>query len=132
MEAGIPTATMADIAFLLIIFFMVTTAYSIDRTPMDLPQTREQQQVPKGAAIISITRDGGLRFSAGDADTEPVADMEQLSAAVRQVTAANTMHAFVIKADREVRYGVVDEILERLRVAHAENVSLLSQAEEPR
>jgi biopolymer transport protein ExbD len=132
MEAGIPTATMADIAFLLIIFFMVTTAYSIDRTPMDLPQTREQQQVPKGAAIISITRDGGLRFSAGEADTEPVADMEQLSAAVRQVTAANTMHAFVIKADREVRYRVIDEILERLRLAHAENVSLLSQAEEQR
>jgi biopolymer transport protein ExbD len=132
MDAGIPTATMADIAFLLIIFFMVTTAYSIDRTPMDLPQTREQQQVPKGAAIISITRDGGLRFSAGEADTEPVADMEQLSASIRQVTAANTLHAFVIKADREVRYGVVDEILERLRVGRAENVSLLSQAEELR
>ncbi len=132
LEPGIPTATMADIAFLLIIFFMVTTAYSIDRTPMDLPQTREQQQVPKGSAIVSITRDGGLRFSAGEEDTQPVADIEELALSVRRVTAANTMHAFVIKADRQVRYRVIDEVLERLRLAHAENVSLLSQAEEPR
>ena len=32
MEAIIPTASMADIAFLLIIFFMVTTVHDVDRT----------------------------------------------------------------------------------------------------
>jgi biopolymer transport protein ExbD len=122
---------MADIAFLLIIFFMVTTAFTIDRTAMELPQTREQQQVPKGSALISITRDGALRFSAGEEDTQPVAGMEQLALAVRRVTAANTLHAFVIKADRQVPYRVIDEVLERLRQAGAENVSLLSQAEPP-
>jgi biopolymer transport protein ExbD len=129
LQAVIPTATMADIAFLLIIFFMVTTAYSVDRTPMELPQTREQQQVPKGAAIISVTRDGALRFSAGEEDTRPLADMQELAVSIRQLTAANTLHAFVIRADRDVRYGVIDEVLEHLRVGRAENVSLLSQAE---
>ena len=129
LQPGIPTATMADIAFLLIIFFMVTTAYSLDRTPMELPQTREQQQVPKGSAIIAITREGALRFSAGEEDSQPVADMEQLSLAIGRVTAANTLHAFVIRADRQVPYRVIDEVLERLRVGRAENVSLLSQAE---
>jgi biopolymer transport protein ExbD len=129
LQPGIPTATMADIAFLLIIFFMVTTAFTIDRTAMELPQTREQQQVPKGSAIIAITREGALRFSAGEEDTKPVAGMAELSAAVRRVTAANSLHAFVIKADRQVPYRVIDEVLERLRLAGAENVSLLSQAE---
>ena len=55
----IPTATMADIAFLLIIFFMVTTAYSLDRTALELPQTAEQQQSPKGAALIVSVLGGG-------------------------------------------------------------------------
>ena len=68
----IPTASMADIAFLLIIFFMVTTAYSLDRTPMELPQTHQQEQAQKGAAIIAITEDEVFRFSAGEADTQPV------------------------------------------------------------
>jgi len=128
-EAVIPTATMADIAFLLIIFFMVTTAYSIDRTPMELPQTREQQQVPKGAAVIAVTRDGELRFSTGEEDSRPVADIEELAVSIRQLTAANTLHAFIIKADREVPYVFIDALLEQLQAARAENVSLLSAAE---
>ena len=80
LQAVIPTASMADIAFLLIIFFMVTTAYSLDRTPMELPHTQEQQQTAKGAAIIAITEDGSFRFSAGEEDTTPVDGLEELGA----------------------------------------------------
>ena len=72
LAAVIPTATMADIAFLLIIFFMVTTAYSLDRTPMELPETAQQEQTAKGAAIISITEDETYRFSDGSEDARPV------------------------------------------------------------
>ena len=129
LTAVIPTASMADIAFLLIVFFMVTTAYSLDRTQMELPATAEQDQTAKGAAIISITEDGTFRFSAGEEDTVPVDGIEGLSAAMRQVTAANRLHPFVIKADRRVKYRVIDDVLERLRMAGAENVTLLSRGE---
>jgi biopolymer transport protein ExbD len=40
------------------------------------------------------------------------------------------MHPFVVKADRRVRYRVIDGVLERLRLAGAENVALLSVAEQ--
>ena len=129
LPAVIPTASMADIAFLLIIFFMVTTAYSLDRTPMELPQTAEQQQTSKGAAIISITEDGTSRFSPGEADTAMVNGVEGLAEAIRGVTAANRMHPFVLKADRRLKYRVIDEVLEQLRLAGAENVTLLSRGE---
>jgi biopolymer transport protein ExbD len=129
MPSVIPTATMADIAFLLIIFFMVTTAYSLDRTPMDLPQTEEQEQIPKGAAIISITRDGQLRFSAGEGDVHRVPGLPALAAEIRSVTATNSLHPFVIKADRNVPYRVIDQVLEELRGARAQDITLLSQSE---
>ena len=129
LTAVIPTASMADIAFLLIVFFMVTTAYSLDRTQMELPATAEQDQTAKGAAIISITEDGTFRFSAGEEDTVPVDGIDGLSAAMGQVTAANRLHPFVIKADRRVKYRVIDDVLERLRMAGAENVTLLSRGE---
>lgn len=121
---------MADIAFLLIIFFMVTTAYSLDRTPMELPETKEQEQVPKGAAIISMAPDGTVRFSAGEADTQPVADIAALGQSIRQVTATNSLHPFVLKADRLVPYRLIDQVLEQLRLARAQNVSLFSIGEE--
>lgn len=125
--AVIPTASMADIAFLLIIFFMVTTAYSLDRTPMELPQTEQQQQTAKGAAIISITRDGEMRFSAGEADTHRVDGIEGLAAEMRTVTAVNSLHPFVIKADRNTPYRIIDQVLEQLRSAGAQDVTLLSR-----
>lgn len=125
----IPTATMADIAFLLIIFFMVTTAYSLDRTQMELPQTAEQQQTAKGAAIVAIAPDETFRFSAGETDTAPVDSLAALSAAIRDVTARNRNHAFTIKADRSVKYRTIDAVLEQLRAAGAGNVTLLSRGE---
>jgi biopolymer transport protein ExbD len=120
---------MADIAFLLIIFFMVTTAYSLDRTQMELPQTEQQEQTAKGAAIISITLDETFRFSEGEEDTRLVDGIGGLAEAIRGVTAANRLHPFVIKADRRVKYRVIDEVLEQLRSAGAENVTLLSRGE---
>ena len=129
LTPAIPTASMADIAFLLIIFFMVTTAYSLDRTPMELPHTQQQEQTQKGAAIISITADDVVRFSAGEEDARVVEGLDALAMEIRQVTAANRMHPFLIKADRRVKYGVIDRVLEHLRSAGAENVTLLSRGE---
>jgi len=129
LVAAIPTASMADIAFLLIIFFMVTTAYSLDRTPMDLPRTVEQQQTAKGSAIIAIDATGALKFSPGEGDTQPVPGVDALTGRIHEVTAANRLHPFVIKADRRVKYRVIDAVLERLRAAGAESVALLSVAE---
>lgn len=125
----IPTASMADIAFLLIIFFMVTTAFSLDQTAMELPATREQDQTQKGAAVISITADETYRFSEGQEDTRIVDGIGGLAAGIRGVTAANRLHPFVIKADRNVKYRVIDQVLEQLRSAGAENVTLLSRGE---
>jgi biopolymer transport protein ExbD len=52
-----------------------------------------------------------------------------LAEAIRGVTAANRLHPFVIKADRRVKYRVIDQVLEQLRSAGAENVTLLSRGE---
>lgn len=129
LGAGIPTATMADIAFLLIIFFMVTTAFTLDHTPMELPQTEQQQQTIKGSAVISITREGEFRFSAGEEETRPVDGIEGLAGEIRAVTAVNSFHPFIIKADRNVRYQVIDQVLEQLRNASAQDITLLSRGE---
>jgi biopolymer transport protein ExbD len=96
---------------------------------MELPETKQQEESRKGSAIISITEDETFRFSAGEEDTEVVHGFEGLSAAIRDVTAANRLHPFVIKADRRVKYRVIDAVLEQLRSAGAENVTLLSRGQ---
>ena len=57
IEAYIPTSSMADIAFLLIIFFMVSSVFPMDKTQMEAATTDEIAQYNEDSAIISITTD---------------------------------------------------------------------------
>ncbi len=54
MSAGIFTASMADVVFLLIVFFVLTYTVSPDLTRLRLPKTIVRNEVPIDAAIISI------------------------------------------------------------------------------
>ena len=58
-EPSIPTASMADIAFLLIIFFMLTITYEVDKTQVALPRTDIRLEIPKKVAYVSVAAAGG-------------------------------------------------------------------------
>jgi biopolymer transport protein ExbD len=59
-KALIPTASMADIAFLLIIFFMVTTVHELDRTSVNLPSAKTRIEAEKGAAIVVLAKQADM------------------------------------------------------------------------
>ncbi|MFQ5719230.1 MAG: ExbD/TolR family protein, partial [Acidobacteriota bacterium] len=134
--AYIPTASMADIAFLLIVFFMVTTVFQVDKTSVNLPLTWERSsEIPRGAAFVVlaniISGDGGkklvYKFSAGKDTSQIVTGTEGLYAEVVNVTAASAEHPFVIKIDKDIKYRLVDEILDTMRRAGALNLILMSE-----
>ena len=48
VESTIPSSSMADIAFLLLIFFMVSTVFNVEKgLPVRLPRAEESKKVPK-------------------------------------------------------------------------------------
>ncbi len=66
VQATIPTASMADIAFLLIIFFMLTTSFSPVKTSVDLPESIERAEVEQNAAIVAISPQNQIVYSDGE------------------------------------------------------------------
>jgi biopolymer transport protein ExbD len=57
-ESGIPTSSMADIAFLLIIFFMVTSVFSATKgLELKLPTDERKNRDPEPAVFIHIRPD---------------------------------------------------------------------------
>ena len=56
IPATIPTASMADIAFLLIVFFMITTKFQVDKQTVTLPATVLREEILADSAFISIAK----------------------------------------------------------------------------
>ena len=129
-EAIIPTASMADIAFLLIIFFMVTTVYDLDRTSVQLPTSVNRVENEKGAAIVVLHQDtnGNLvyKFSDGEQTSNQVSGPGDISLEASRIVFQDSTKQFILKADGEIRYEYVDELLDTLRGAGAANVLLLT------
>ena len=125
---GIPTASMADIAVLLIIFFMVTINFEVDKTQVLLPRTTVREEIPKKAAYISITESGQIRVSGGEEISVPVRPEDVLSFAA-DVVARDPSKEFVLKADAGVLYRYVDGVIDSLKQAKAQVIYLLSEQE---
>lgn len=128
-EAVIPTASMADIAFLLIIFFMLTITFEVDKTQVELPRTEIRMEIPKKAAYVSVTENGQIRVSDGEEISSLVRGPEDVLSFAAEVLASQPDKEFVLKADRGVPYESVDRVIDALKQAKARVIYLLSQQE---
>ena len=123
----VPTASMADIAFLLIIFFMLTTSFSPERTNVTLPESDIQTEVPEDAAIIAITEDGELNMSDGEAPSEPYENAAAIGRFAKGLIEQAPGKEFLIKADGGAPFRLIDEVLDELRKNGVRNIGFLTR-----
>jgi len=117
---------MADIAFLLIVFFMVTATFEKDKTQVLLPKTDLRFEIPKEAAYISITENGIIRATSGEEMSTAIA-VEDVVSFAANVVSQFPGRPIVIKADSAVEYEKVDKVLDALKQAKVELIYLLSE-----
>ena len=123
------TASMADIVFLLIVFFVLTYNTEVDRTQVNLPETWVRSQIPKKAAVISISspeQGEVIRVSTGEEMSLPVSTNEEVVTFASTVVAQDPNKEFIIKADEDVHYERVDAVLDALKQSKVKIIFLLS------
>ncbi len=125
IQAGIPSSSMGDIAFLLIVFFIVTTTFSVDKTKVSLPESLEREASVPGAAIIVVDSEGRVFLSPGDKNPE-LSGIEDVTVFALNLVAVSPQMQFTIKASKDVEYRYVDRVIEQLRDVNARNISLLT------
>ena len=130
-QAMIPTASMADIAFLLIIFFMVTTVHDVDRTTVNLPKAKIREEAERGAAVVVLHKQyqtGELvyKFSDGQAMSTDVGGPQDIYLEASRLTYSDSTKQFVLKADGSVHFEKIDELLDQMRRGGVQNVLLLT------
>jgi len=119
IKSNVPTSSMADIAFLLLIFFMVTTIFKMeDGLPVSLPRV-ETAQKQNREKIMKIWIDAGGNISIND----KLVKVEQIEDIVltQLIERFDLIVAFM--ADDRAPYGVVSNVMDELRDANAIRVS---------
>lgn len=127
-SAYIPTASMADIVFLLIIFFILTFNTDVDRASrVTLPKSMEREEVPKKAALVSIDKDRVIRISDGEETSKAVGRPEDVLSFAANIVATQPGKPIVVKADKDLPYKVVDNVIDQLKQARVSIIYLLTE-----
>ena len=104
-------ASMTDVIFLLLIFFMVTSTFVFPSAlEVNLPQSSEQTAVKPGTRVW-IDKDLNLFAAFGDEEPKPLKSDELMT--FLQLAQQNSPEAFIaLYADEEVHYGKIVEVLD--------------------
>lgn len=111
MMAAFSMASMTDVIFLLLIFFMVTSTFVFPTAlEVNLPES-SKQTVLKPTTRVYIDKAGAIYATADE--SEPVAvDMEQLLAFLKNVSNGTADDYIAVYADEEVTYGTLVKVLD--------------------
>ncbi len=122
----IPTASMADIAFLLLVFFLTTTVFNEEKgLPIVLPEQAEEQEVsPKNLIFFIVQPDGTVVVRRGESEQEQVIAYNQVEGILRQELAANPNLIAAIQTDPDAAYEHMVNVLDEVKLAGAERISL--------
>jgi biopolymer transport protein ExbD len=119
MKVMIPTASMSDIAMLLIIFFMLTTVFRKEMgLKVVLPKAETTEKILKSRDVANIYIDKDGRISVDDNLVEP----DRVKLAFKIKIAENPGTIAQIKADKDAEYGRVWQVIDALREAQAYRV----------
>ena len=104
-------ASMTDVIFLLLIFFMATSTFVFPSAlEVNLPQSSEQTAVKPGTRVW-IDKDLNLFAAFGDEEPKPLKSDELMT--FLQLAQQNSPEAFIaLYADEEVPYGKIVEVLD--------------------
>ena len=116
----IPSASMADIAFLLLVFFLITTTISMDKgIGQVLPAIGEKLDVnPKNITKVLVNAAGQVLHD------EELVPMNQLRDRIRNMLAQNDKLIVSVKTHPMTKHQVYIDVLDQLKQAGATRISI--------
>ena len=124
--AEIPTSSMADIAFLLIIFFMLTAVFSATQgIEVEYPDDDPTQLNVKPEEAVHIKISGEGQFLV---DQTPMSEAE-MGGYIQLKMEQNPEKPVIVQTLPEVPYYAMIDVLDLLRYLQVKNVSIPTKTE---
>ena len=122
----VPSSSMADIAFLLLIFFLVTTTFPKNKgLAIVLPEEGGEVEVsPRNILHIIIQPNGLVDVKRGESQAVQTVAPNAIEGVWRQDVAENPQLIAAVKTDPQAAYRFMVDVLDALHSAGAERISL--------
>jgi len=124
----IPTSSMADIAFLLLIFFLVTTVFDEEiGLQLVLPERgpeSEQEVSPKNLIFFLVQADGSVIVRRGESPQEQRITARQVEGLMRQSYMDNPNIIGVVQTSPQARYEHMINVLDGIQASGTPRFSL--------
>jgi len=118
-KVEIPSSSLADIAFLLLVFFLVCTTINMEKgLKLVLPGLEELPVKPKNIANVLVNAEGKVLFNG-----EP-ATMDALKGLARKILEENDLTIFSLQTSRATPYEFYIKALDALKEAGAKRISI--------
>jgi biopolymer transport protein ExbD/biopolymer transport protein TolR len=126
VQAEINVTSLVDVAFTLLIIFMITAPIIQGGVEIEVPRAPSAPLQASEGIVITIDREGRLYL-----DDTPVT-LDEFDAAVVQVIRRRDPETVYVKGDTNVSYGAVLRVIGKLKEAEIEAVSLIAEPEDQR
>ena len=116
VSSDIPTASMPDIIFMLLIFFMVTTVLrEYSGLPVELPKAKriEKLKSKRHTSHIWVSKEGMISIQ------DKLHTVENVRHVMYDIRAADPLLTVSLKADKSAKMGLISNIHNELRKADA-------------
>jgi|TARA_B100000809_G_scaffold231768_2_gene247174 biopolymer transport protein ExbD len=122
----VPSSSMADIAFLLLIFFLVTTTFPKNKgLAIVLPEEGGEVEVsPRNILHIIIQPNGLVDVKRGESQAVQTVAPNAIEGIWRQDVAENAQLIAAVKTHPQAAYRFMVDVLDALHSAGAERISL--------
>jgi biopolymer transport protein ExbD len=123
----IPTSSMADIAFLLLIFFLVTTVFDEEKGLQVVLPDAEPEEIdvsPKNLLFFLVQPDGSVIVRHGESPQESRISHARVEGVMRQALASNPNVIASVQTSPQARYEHMVNVLDGIQSAGATRFSL--------
>lgn len=121
-EAEINITPLLDIVFIMLIFFIVTTSF-VKETGIDVsrPSANTAEQKPRGNILIAIRENGDIWFQ------KRRIELRAVRANVERAHAENPEGSVVIIADKSSETGTLVDVMDQVKLAGVQAISIAAQ-----
>ncbi len=123
LNADINVTSLVDVAFVLLIIFMITAPIMQGGVDVRLPRAQARPLEPRSGLVVTVDQTGRIFL-----DQAPLS-YEDFRATFGAVVRSKRPTGVYLRADRRVAYGAVVEVLAVMRASGVADVGLVAEPE---